>query len=62
MPKKVRVGRSDFLISFNILCVAKRDFVEKNVEKSGVQKQMVTNCENSVFRVIYVKKKERKQV
>ena len=28
--------------------------------KSGLQKKMVKNCENSVFRVIFVKKKKKR--
>ena len=51
MPKKVRVGRSDFFFKL-FFVVAKRDFVEKIGGKSGLQKKMVTHCENSGFRVI----------
>ena len=36
MPKKVRVGRSDFCLKF---IFAKRDFVDKVGGKSGLQKK-----------------------
>ena len=49
MPKKVRVGRADFFV------VAKRDFVGKIGGKFGLQIKMIKNCENSVFRGIFVK-------
>ena len=50
MPKKVRVGRSAF---------KKADFVGNIGGKIRFAKTIVKNCENSVFRVIYVKKKSR---
>ena len=53
IPKKVRVGRSDFFL-YNF-CFAKRDFVDKIGGKSGFQKRMVKHWENSAFRVIFVK-------
>ena len=56
MPKNVRVGRSDFKKNSFVFCFAKRDVVDKIGGKSGLQKKkMVKNCENSVFRVIFVK-------
>ena len=44
MAKQVKVGR-----------FIKKIVWLKNEEKSGLQKQMVKHCENSVYRVIYVK-------
>ena len=35
MPKKVRVGRSDFFI-FLFICFAKRDFVDWNRDSTGI--------------------------
>ena len=59
-PKKVRVGRSDFYFFLLLFCLfAKKDFVDKIGGKSGLQKLMVKHCENSVFRVIFVKKKKK---
>ena len=44
------------LINYFIYFFGKRDFVDKIGGKSGFQKKkMVKNCENSVFRVIFVK-------
>ena len=56
LPKKVRVVRSGFFVFFlkkNFF--AQRDFVDKIGGKSGLPKQMIKSCENSVFRVIFVK-------
>ena len=49
MPKKVRVGRSAFFV------LPKEILWVKSEEKYGLQKQMVKNCKNSNFRVIYKK-------
>ena len=59
-PNKLgKVGRLFFSSNF---LFAKRDVVGKIGEKSGLQnKQKVKNCENSVFRVIYVKKINKKK-
>ena len=48
MPKKVRVGRSAFF------------FLPKGTtsEENTVCKKKVNNCENSVFRVIFVRKEK----
>ena len=37
----------------------KGDFWAKSQEKSGLKQKLVKNCENSVFRVIYVKEEEK---
>ena len=56
MPKKVRVDRSAFTKK---TCFAKGHFVGKIGGKSGLHKtNVVKNCENSVFRVIFVFKQE----
>ena len=53
MPNKVRVGRSAFFLFF----FDGKDFVDKIEGKSGLQ----FFCgKNSVFRVIFVKKKLKK--
>ena len=60
MPKKVRVVRSAFLKNNFNFVFAKGDFVGKIGGKLRFAKQMVKNGENSVFRVIYVKRKNKK--
>ena len=62
MPNKVRVGRSvlsSFLFNFFFV---KEDFVGKIGGKIRFAKKMVKNCENSVFRVIYVKKRRKSRI
>ena len=51
MPKKVRVGRSDFFIFFTILFIffAKRDFVDKIGGKSGLQKKRLKIVKTVIF-------------
>ena len=57
MPKNVRVGKSAsfFFFSFYILFLPRR-FCGQNRRKIRFAKKVVNNCENSVFRVIFVKK------
>ena len=47
MPNKVRVGRSAFFFFF-LFC--QKGFCGQNRRKIRFAKQMVKNCENSVFR------------
>ena len=54
MPKKVRVVRSAFCF-----CCCQNEFCGQNRRKIRVAKIMVKHCENSIFRVIVVKKKEQ---
>ena len=56
MPKKVRVGRSDLKKNIKKCCCCQKGFCGQNWRKIRfAKKKMVKNCENSVFRVIFVK-------
>jgi len=48
MPKKGRVGRSDFLF-FLIFFFVKRDFVDKIGGKSGLQKNWLKFVKTVIF-------------
>ena len=64
-PKKLgQVGRLYFLLFFYLYFFAIGYFVGKTGDKNPIckkKKGYMTNCENSVFRVIYVKKNNLKK-
>ena len=49
MPKKVRVGRSDFFFNYFYFYFAKRDFVDKIGGKSGLQKKWLKIVKTVIF-------------